>query len=72
MVVGLPLRLDGSEGEASRRARNSPQQLGALTQLAIVMWDERLTHAGGGARACARPACAAGKRRQPSTAWLPR
>jgi putative Holliday junction resolvase len=43
VVVGLPLRLDGSEGEASRRARQFAQRLGELTQLPIVMWDERLT-----------------------------
>jgi putative Holliday junction resolvase len=45
VVVGLPLRLDGSEGEAARRARLFAERLGTLTQLPIVLWDERLTTA---------------------------
>jgi putative Holliday junction resolvase len=48
VVVGLPLRLDGSEGEASRRARQFAERLGALTRLPIVLWDERLTSAAAG------------------------
>jgi len=43
VIVGLPLRLDGGEGEASRRARAFAERLGKLTQLPIVLWDERLT-----------------------------
>jgi putative Holliday junction resolvase len=43
VVIGLPLRLDGSEGEASRRVRLLADRLGVLTQLPIVLWDERLT-----------------------------
>lgn len=42
-VVGLPLRLDGSEGEAARRARAFGQALGASLDVAVVFWDERLT-----------------------------
>jgi putative Holliday junction resolvase len=43
IVVGLPLKLDGSEGEASRRARGFAERLRALTGLDIVLWDERLS-----------------------------
>jgi putative Holliday junction resolvase len=42
-VVGLPLRLDGSEGEAARRARAFGQVLGASLEVEVVFWDERLT-----------------------------
>lgn len=48
VVVGLPLKLDGQEGEAARRARRFAESLGALPELGgveIVMWDERLTTA---------------------------
>ncbi len=43
VVVGLPLRLDGSEGGAARKAR----QLAALVKdrlgLPVELWDERMT-----------------------------
>ena len=42
-VVGLPLRLDGSEGEAARRARAFGEALAAALQVEVVYWDERLT-----------------------------
>jgi putative Holliday junction resolvase len=42
-VVGLPLRLDGSEGEAARRARAFGEALGEALEVEIVYWDERLT-----------------------------
>ena len=42
-VVGLPLRLDGSEGEAARRARAFGEVLGAALGVEVVFWDERLT-----------------------------
>lgn len=42
-VVGLPLRLDGTEGEAARRARSFGEALGQELQVPIVYWDERLT-----------------------------
>ena len=67
VVVGLPLRLDGSEGEAARRARKFAERLGALTQLPIVLWDERLTTAAA-ERALARAACAAASAGRSSTA----
>lgn len=45
LVVGLPLRLDGSEGEAARRARRFGDALGARMEIPPVYWDERLTSA---------------------------
>ena len=44
-VVGLPLRLDGSEGEAARRARAFGETLRDILQVEVVFWDERLTTA---------------------------
>ena len=43
IVVGEPLRLDGSEGDAARRARGFAAKLGAATRLPIVLHDEALT-----------------------------
>ena len=43
LVMGLPLRLDGSEGEAARRVRALAAQLGERCALPIVLWDERLS-----------------------------
>lgn len=43
IVVGLPLRLDGSEGEASRRARLLASELGKHTGASVELWDERLS-----------------------------
>ncbi len=43
LVVGLPLRLDGSEGEAARQVRAFAKTLRKKTKLEIVFWDERLT-----------------------------
>jgi putative Holliday junction resolvase len=42
-VVGLPLRLDGTEGEAARRARVFGDAVGAALGVEVVYWDERLT-----------------------------
>lgn len=42
-VVGLPLRLDGSEGEAARRAKAFGEVLGEVLEIEVVYWDERLT-----------------------------
>ena len=63
VVVGLPLRLDGGEGEASRRARQFAARLGSLTQLPIVLWDERLTTRSAD-RALGEAGVRGGKRRQ--------
>jgi UPF0755 protein len=43
IVIGLPLRLDGGEGESSRRARVLAALIGEHAGLPVVMWDERLT-----------------------------
>ena len=46
IVVGHPLRLDGSEGEAAKLARWFSERLHALTQVPVELWDERLSSAG--------------------------
>lgn len=46
IVVGLPLRLDGSEGEAARRARVLSERLAqsvAERSIRLELWDERLS-----------------------------
>jgi putative Holliday junction resolvase len=43
IVVGEPLRLDGSAGDAAERARAFAAKLGAATALEIVLHDEALT-----------------------------
>jgi putative holliday junction resolvase len=43
VVVGLPLRLDGSEGESARLARKLAERLRVATGVDVVLWDERLT-----------------------------
>ncbi len=43
VVVGLPLRLSGQEGTASRNARRFAQLLEKATRLPVDLLDERLT-----------------------------
>lgn len=43
IVVGLPLRLDGSEGEAAAAARALAAEARAETGLPVELWDERLS-----------------------------
>jgi putative Holliday junction resolvase len=43
VIVGLPLQLDGTEGEAARRSRLLATQLEKATSARVVLWDERLT-----------------------------
>ncbi|RMF80394.1 MAG: Holliday junction resolvase RuvX [Nitrospirae bacterium] len=43
VVVGLPLHLDGGEGEAARRARRLGGALAAALGCRVTYWDERLT-----------------------------
>lgn len=45
LVVGLPLRLDGREGAAARRARRVAEALARVTGLPVSLQDERLTTA---------------------------
>jgi putative Holliday junction resolvase len=43
IVVGLPRRLDGGEGAEATRARELAAQLAVLSEVPVVLWDERLT-----------------------------
>ncbi len=43
VVVGLPRRLDGSEGEAAEHARQFAAELAKRTATPIELWDERFT-----------------------------
>ena len=43
LVVGLPRRLDGSEGEAAAAARAFADEASRECGLPVEMWDERLT-----------------------------
>jgi putative Holliday junction resolvase len=43
VVVGLPLRLDGTEGEAAVAARALADEVSRQTGLPVEMWDERLS-----------------------------
>lgn len=45
IVVGLPLRLDGSDGPAAARSRGFAEDLRAATSLPVSLWDERLSTA---------------------------
>jgi putative Holliday junction resolvase len=42
-IVGLPLRLDGSEGDAARRVRHFAQALSRAARISVRLWDERLS-----------------------------
>lgn len=42
-IVGLPLRLDGSEGDAARRVRQFAQALAKRARVPVRLWDERLS-----------------------------
>jgi putative Holliday junction resolvase len=43
LVIGLPLHLDGREGDKAREARVFAAWLGNVVALPIVFWDERFT-----------------------------
>jgi len=43
VVLGLPLRLDGTEGPAAAGARAFAERLGAEIERPIHLWDERMT-----------------------------
>ena len=45
IVLGLPLNMDGSEGPRCQSTRAFARNLGKLTQLPIICWDERLSTA---------------------------
>ena len=43
IVVGFPLDMRGTEGEAARRARALAQDIADATSCDVELWDERLT-----------------------------
>lgn len=43
VVIGLPLNMNGSEGEKAREARRFAKLLGESCGSGVVLWDERLT-----------------------------
>jgi putative Holliday junction resolvase len=43
IVVGLPLHMDGREGEGAADARSFAAALERRTALKVILWDERLT-----------------------------
>jgi putative Holliday junction resolvase len=43
VVVGLPLRMDGTEGDAARRARRFAETLRGRFKIKVFTQDERLT-----------------------------
>ena len=45
IVLGLPLNMDGSEGPRVQATRAFARNLGKLTALPILFWDERLSTA---------------------------
>jgi putative Holliday junction resolvase len=44
-VLGLPLNMDGSEGQRAQATRAFARNLAKLTELPIALWDERLSTA---------------------------
>jgi putative holliday junction resolvase len=44
-VLGLPINMDGSEGPRAQSTRAFARNLSGLTELAIGLWDERLSTA---------------------------
>ncbi len=44
-VVGLPLNMDGSEGRRAQATRAFVRNLGVLSPIPCVLWDERLSTA---------------------------
>lgn len=45
IVLGLPINMDGSEGPRAQSTRAFARNLAGLTELPIVLWDERLSTA---------------------------
>jgi putative Holliday junction resolvase len=43
VVVGLPRRLDGTEGPEAESARALAAEIAAVSGLAVELWDERFT-----------------------------
>ncbi|MDQ0346187.1 Holliday junction resolvase RuvX [Ancylobacter vacuolatus] len=45
IVLGLPVNMDGSEGPRAQSSRAFARNLARLTELPIILWDERLSTA---------------------------
>jgi putative holliday junction resolvase len=45
LVLGLPINMDGSEGPRAQSTRAFARNFARLTDLAIALWDERLSTA---------------------------
>ena len=45
IVLGLPIQMNGKEGEMAQEVRKFAEELKKHTTLPIVFWDERLTSA---------------------------
>lgn len=45
VVVGIPVQMDGSEGEMAAEAREFGRRLAEASGVTVVGWDERLTSA---------------------------
>jgi len=45
VVVGLPLNMDGTEGEKAKEVENFAERLKETLHLPVALWDERLTTA---------------------------
>ena len=45
LVLGFPVNLDGSEGPRAQATRAFARNMGQLTPVPILMWDERLSTA---------------------------
>ncbi|MBQ8623007.1 MAG: Holliday junction resolvase RuvX [Oscillospiraceae bacterium] len=43
IVIGLPVNMDGSQGERAQKCREFADKLFALTGIETVLWDERVT-----------------------------
>lgn len=43
IVVGLPVHLDGREGEKAKEARDFGHWLAKISGLSVIFWDERFT-----------------------------
>lgn len=43
IVVGLPVNMDGSQGERADKCREFAKKLSEMTGVETVMWDERVT-----------------------------
>ena len=43
IILGLPVNMDGSEGESAKNARLFSEKLFAITGLEVILQDERVT-----------------------------